>query len=382
MGPEKPKVMTVYGTRPEAIKLAPVISLLANDDRFDLVAVSTGQHREMLNQVNAKFGIELSYDLALMKPNQSLNELVSRVLTGLEDVLNAEKPDLMIIQGDTSTAMAAALAGFHRKVDIVHVEAGLRTGDLKSPFPEEVNRRMVAQFASLHLAPTIEAKNNLKMEGISEEKICVTGNTVIDALLTAAQWETTFSDEMLARAIENYEKSILVTAHRRENLHNMKRIGRAVKTLAEQNNEVLFVLPLHLNPLVREPVLTEVRGLSNIVITEPMPYDEFAKLMAMSTLILTDSGGIQEEAPSLDAPVLLMRDNTERPEAIEVGSVKLVGTDHQTIVESVNNLLNDSQAFRRMSKANNPYGDGSAAFRSVQAISYLLGFDEKPADFA
>lgn len=378
----RPKVMTVYGTRPEAIKLAPVVRAVDNDDRFDLVSVSTGQHREMLNQVNARFGISLSYDLALMKPEQTLNELVSRVLTGLDDVISAEKPDVMIVQGDTSTAMAAALAGFHQRVKIVHLEAGLRTGNLDSPYPEEANRRMVAQFSTLHLAPTQDAKLNLLNEGIDTRDIAVIGNTVIDALLTAAEWHTTFSDPHLEALVGQEKRLVLVTAHRRENLDYMADVGYAVRELAALYPEVNFVLPLHLNPRVRGVVQPIVHNLPNVLITEPLPYDEFTKLMKIAHVVLTDSGGVQEEAPSLGTPVLLMRDNTERPEAVRAGTVKLVGTNRHDIVASVTDILNDAGMHMRMANATNPYGDGHAAERAVEAIAALFGLGEKVADFA
>ena len=378
----KPKIMTVYGTRPEAIKVAPVIKALEKDERFESVAVSTGQHREMLEQVNTMFGIEPKLDLQLMKPGQSLNEIVSRALMGLDEVIDAEQPDVIISQGDTSTAMAAALAGFHRGVKIVHLEAGLRTGDIHSPFPEEANRKLIGQVAELHLAPTAGSMENLRRENVRSKDIAVTGNTVIDALLEAASWNTEFEDAALQEAAASDKRLVVVTTHRRENLEAMKEIGGAVKDLAVAYPDINFVLPLHLNPKVREAVLPEVESLPNVIITDPLPYDQFTKLLDRATIILTDSGGVQEEAPALGKPVLVMRQNTERPEAVVAGTVKLVGTNRSLIVAEAKLLLDDSAAYDAMANAVNPYGDGKGAERAVAAIAELLGVGERLPDFA
>lgn len=377
----KPKIMTVYGTRPEAIKVAPVIKALEKDERFESVAVSTGQHKEMLEQVNTMFGIEPKLDLHLMKPGQGLNEIVSRALMGLDEIIDAEQPDVIVSQGDTSTAMAAALAGFHRGVKIVHLEAGLRTGDIHSPFPEEANRKLIGQVAELHLAPTAGSMENLRRENVRSKDIAVTGNTVIDALLEAASWDTAFEDPALQAAAESDKRLVVVTTHRRENLEAMKEIGGAVKDLAEDYSDINFVLPLHLNPKVREAVLPEVESLSNVVITDPLPYDQFTKLLDRATIILTDSGGVQEEAPALGKPVLVMRQNTERPEAVVAGTVKLVGTNRSLIVAEAKLLLDDDAAYHSMANAVNPYGDGKAAERAVAAIAELLGVGERLPDF-
>lgn len=377
----KPKIMTVYGTRPEAIKVAPVIKALEKDERFESVAVSTGQHKEMLEQVNTMFGIEPKLDLHLMKPGQGLNEIVSRALMGLDEIIDAEQPDVIISQGDTSTAMAAALAGFHRGVKIVHLEAGLRTGDIHSPFPEEANRKLIGQVAELHLAPTAGSMENLRRENVRSKDIAVTGNTVIDALLEAASWDTEFEDPALQEAAESGKRLVVVTTHRRENLEAMKEIGGAVKDLAESYSDINFVLPLHLNPKVREAVLPEVESLPNVVITNPLPYDQFTKLLDRATIILTDSGGVQEEAPALGKPVLVMRQNTERPEAVVAGTVKLVGTNRSLIVAEAKLLLDDDAAYHSMANAVNPYGDGKAAERAVAAIAELLGVGERLPDF-
>lgn len=378
----RPKIMTVYGTRPEAIKVAPVIKALERDERFTSVAVSTGQHKEMLDQVNAMFEITPAHDLALMKNGQSLNQLVSRALEGLDKIIVAERPDVIISQGDTSTAMAAAVAGFNRGVKVVHLEAGLRTGNIYSPFPEEANRKIIGQVAELHLAPTSESKENLRTENFRSRNIAVVGNTVIDALLKASSWETCFDDPRLNALTSTDQRVVLVTTHRRENLDAMAEIGAAVQELAVQYPDVVFVLPLHLNPRVREAVLPHVDALDNVVITDPLAYDQFTRLMARASIVLTDSGGVQEEAPSLGKPVLCMRENTERPEAVLAGTVKLVGTDRVRIVAETSILLDSAGAYEAMSKAVNPYGDGKAAKRSVAAIAQLLGVGERLPDFA
>lgn len=377
----KPKIMTVYGTRPEAIKVAPVITGLKNDKRFDSLAVSTGQHREMLDQVNEMFGITPSYDLRLMKQGRVLNEGVSLALAGLDEIIAREVPDVIIAQGDTSTAMSAALAGFHREVKVVHLEAGLRTGNIHSPFPEEANRRIIGQVAALHLAPTSTSMDNLLRESFRWKDVAIVGNTVIDALLEAAGWDTTFADERLNALAETDQRLVLVTTHRRENLTAMSEIGGAVQELAETYPDVIFALPLHLNPKVRDVVLPKVDMLKNVIITNPLPYDQFTKLMKRSTIVLTDSGGVQEEAPSLGKPVLCMRENTERPEAVLAGTVKLVGTNRQRIVSETKLLLNDETAYKAMAQAVNPYGDGQATKRSIAAIAQLVGVGKRLPDF-
>lgn len=381
MNSVKPKIMTVYGTRPEAIKVAPVVSALQDDDRFESVVVSTGQHREMLEQVNKRFGIVPDYDMALMKPGQSLNELVSRALAGLDEIIKTEQPDVIISQGDTSTAMAAALGGFNAGVKVVHLEAGLRTGNIFSPFPEEANRKIIGQVASLHLAPTSESKENLRRENFRSKDIVVTGNTVIDALIAASKWNVEFEDERLREAASTDQRLVLVTTHRRENLDAMAQIGGAVQDLAKEYPDHIFALPLHLNPAVRDAVLPEVEDLRNVIITDPLPYDQFTALMNRSHLVLTDSGGVQEEAPSLGKPVLVMRENTERPEAVVAGTVKLVGTDRRRIVAEASNLLDHAAAYAAMANAVNPYGDGLASQRALAAVAELLDVGSRIPDF-
>lgn len=377
----RPTIMTVYGTRPEAIKVAPVVSALQADDRFHSVVVSTGQHREMLQQVNQRFGIEPNHDLMLMQPGQSLNQIVSRAVAGLDKIIEAETPDVIIAQGDTSTAMGAALAGFHRGVAVVHLEAGLRTGNISSPFPEEANRKIIGQVASLHLAPTQESRENLRRENFRSKDIVVTGNTVIDALLAASNWDVEFDDARLRDACASTRELVLVTTHRRENLDAMKEIGGALQDLATAYPDRIFALPLHLNPKVRDAVLPAVEHLPNVIITDPLPYDQFTALMNRATIVLTDSGGVQEEAPSLGKPVLVMRENTERPEAVVAGTVKLVGTDRQRIVAETRNLLDNEAAYNAMAYAVNPYGDGMAAARTVAAIAELTGVGHRIGEF-
>ncbi len=376
------KVMTVYGTRPEAIKVATVIEALERDDRFESIPVVTGQHREMLDQVNTMFGITPKHDLDLMKPGQPLNGIVSRAIAGIDELLVAEQPDVVIVQGDTSTAMAAAIAAFNRQVTVVHLEAGLRTGNIDSPFPEEANRKLIGQVAKLHLAPTKGSRDNLFHESVEPSTIVVTGNTVIDALLEASSWDTVPGDPAVAEALASGRPIILATTHRRENLgDSMDAIGRALAKLAKKHKDHIVILPVHRNPVVREAVLPHLEGKDNVIVTEPLPYAEFTKVMAAARIILTDSGGVQEEAPSLGKPVLVMRENTERPEAVDAGTVRLVGTDYDRIVFEANHLLEDEGAYEAMANAVNPYGDGKASARSVAAIAELLGVGEREPDF-
>ena len=376
------KIMTVYGTRPEAIKVATVLEALEQDERFESIPVVTGQHREMLDQVNTMFGITPKHDLDLMKPGQPLNGIVSRAIAGLDELIAAEQPDVVIVQGDTSTAMAAAIAAFNRQVTVVHLEAGLRTGNIDSPFPEEANRKIIGQVAKLHLAPTKGSRANLLHESFDPESIVVTGNSVIDALLEASSWDTVPSDPAVAAAIESGRPIILATTHRRENLgDSMDAIGRAIGTLADKHSDHIVILPIHRNPAVREAVLPHLEGKDNVIVTEPLPYAEFTKVMAAARIILTDSGGVQEEAPSLGKPVLVMRENTERPEAVDAGTVRLVGTDFDRIVFEANHLLEDDDAYDAMATAVNPYGDGNATARSIAAIAQLLQVGERLPDF-
>ncbi|SJM53360.1 UDP-N-acetylglucosamine 2-epimerase [Agrococcus casei LMG 22410] len=378
----QPKIMTIYGTRPEAIKVAAVIKAFEADERFESIPVITGQHREMLDQVNTMFGITPVEDLNIMRPGQSLNGIVSRAITGLDELLEKHQPDVVIVQGDTSTAMAGGLAAFNRGIKVVHLEAGLRTGNIDSPFPEEANRRLISPIARLHLAPTSASRDNLLREGIDPETIAVAGNTVIDALLEAITWQTQLSDERIQAAVDANKPIILFTTHRRENLGGaMENIGRAIARLATKYTEHTIVLPAHRNPAVREAVLPQIEGFENVIVTEPLAYAEFTALMNAATLVVTDSGGVQEEAPSLGKPVLVMRENTERPEAITAGTVKLIGTDEDRIFSEVELLLDHPAAYEAMANATNPYGDGHAAERTVAAVAQLLGIGERIADF-
>lgn len=375
-------VMTVYGTRPEAIKVAPVLKALERDPRFTSIPVVTGQHREMLDQVNSLFEIEPVEDLDIMREGQSLNGIVSRAIAGLDAVLVKHEPDVVIVQGDTSTAMAGAIAAFNRQIRVVHLEAGLRTGNIDSPYPEEANRRLIAPVAGLHLAPTSASADNLVRENIEPDSVYVTGNTVIDALFDAVTWETPIDDSRLAQLVNDGAPIILVTTHRRENLGDaMDNIGRALARIARDYPEYTIVLPAHRNPAVREAVLPKIEGIANVIVTEPLAYAEFTRLLAAAKLVVTDSGGVQEEAPSLGKPVLVMRENTERPEAVHAGTVELVGTDEATLVAAVRRLLDDEDAYAAMAEAVNPYGDGRAAERATAAIAQLMGVGQRLPEF-
>lgn len=369
----RPLVMTVYGTRPEAIKVAPVITALEADDRFDSLAVVTGQHREMLDQVNRVFGIVPDHDLDIMSHGQTLTQIFARVMERLDPILAEVRPDAVIVQGDTSTSAAAALAAFYRQIPVIHLEAGLRSGDILSPFPEEANRKITSQIAALHLAPTLRSLANLVAEGVPLEDIVVTGNTVIDALYLAVDRRTAFTDPAVERVAASGRRIVLVTTHRRENWGDaMEGMGRALARIARHFPDAEVVLPVHRNPVVREAVLPHLEGLPNVTVTEPLGYGEFTHLLSLCTLVLTDSGGLQEEAPSLGKPVLVMRDNTERPEAVEAGTARLIGTAEERIVAEVYRLLTNNAAYAAMAQAVNPYGDGRSAERVLDATARLL----------
>lgn len=377
-----PTIMPIYGTRPEAIKMAPIVSRLRATSDFNCIVAVTGQHRAMLDQVNDLFGIVPDIDLNIHQKHQSLNGIMARTLEGLEQVLALHRPDAVIVQGDTTTSTAGAIAAFNKGIPVVHAEAGLRSGDLLSPYPEEGNRRLTSQIAKLHLAPTSISRDNLLREGIHASDVVVTGNTVIDALLTTRNKKVSFEDPRLEELAASPRKVILVTTHRRENQGEaMRGVGRAIAEIATTEPDVTVVLPVHKNPVVREAVLPPLEGLRNVIVTEPLSYGEFTRLMSLSTVVLTDSGGVQEEAPSLGKPVLVMRENTERPEAVTAGTVKLVGTESGKIVAEVRHLLNDLDAYELMANAVNPYGDGMAADRTVAALSQLFGFGRRMSDF-
>lgn len=377
-----PSVMPIFGTRPEAIKMAPIVRAFQESPDFDCIVTVTGQHREMLDQVNELFGIEPDHDLNILQQRQSLSAIMTRTIDGLDKLFSESKPDAVIVQGDTTTSTAGAIAAFYHGIPVVHVEAGLRSGDLFSPFPEEANRKITSQIASLHLAPTSTSRANLMAEGIAEEDIVVTGNSVIDALLTTVDKQLPFSDPQLEELAARGRRILLVTTHRRENQGDaMRGVGRALARIAEAEPDLVIVLPVHKNPVVREAVLPALEGKENVVVTEPLAYGEFTRMLSLAHIVLTDSGGVQEEAPSLGKPVLVMRDNTERPEAVDAGTVSLIGTDEETIVKEVDRLLNQQDAFNAMANAVNPYGDGKAAERTVAAVAELLGVGSRIASF-
>lgn len=376
------KVMTIFGTRPEAIKMAPVVKELLKRPEIEVKVCLTAQHREMLDQVVDLFALPVDYDLDVMESGQSLYDITARVLRRLEEVLQKEKPDYVLVHGDTTTTFTAALAAFYQQIKVGHVEAGLRTGNLASPFPEEANRRLTGVLADLNFAPTETAKNNLIRENKKKENIFVVGNTVIDALLSTVKENYRFADKEIEE-IEEHKRVILVTTHRRENLGTpMHHVYKALRRLVETVPHTEVVFPVHRNPLVREAVEEELKGVPGIHLVEPMEYEPFTNLMARSSIVLTDSGGIQEEAPSLGKPVLVLRDTTERPEAVEAGTVKLVGTNEDVIYDTAYRLLTDSFAYEAMSEAVNPYGDGKAAQRIAEVLLYHSGLsDKKPSKF-
>ena len=374
--------MTVFGTRPEAIKMAPVIRELRKHPDIETRVCITAQHREMLDQVMQLFHIHADYDLNIMAQGQTLYDITARVLRGLQEVFAKERPDCVLVHGDTTTTFTAALAAFYAQIPVGHVEAGLRTYDLHSPFPEEANRQLTGVLADYHFAPTETAKDHLLREHKEEEKIFVTGNTVIDALLATVKKDYTFADKEI-EAIEEHKRVILVTTHRRENLGApMHHVYRALRRLVDDIPDTEIVFPVHRNPLVREAVAEELEGHDRIHLVEPMEYEPFTNLMARSAIVLTDSGGIQEEAPSLGKPVLVLRDTTERPEAVAAGTVALVGTSEEAVYETAHRLLTDEAAYRKMAEAVNPYGDGHAAERIVAWLRHRAGLAEAvPAPF-
>jgi len=374
------RVLTVIGTRPEAIKMAPLVLALDNDARFESMVCLTGQHREMLHQVTEFFSIKAHFDLDIMQPGQDLFDITAKVLVGMRSVLRDAKPDVVCVHGDTTTCVAAALAAFYEQIPVAHVEAGLRTGDLAAPFPEEANRSIVGRIARWHFAPTTSARNNLLREGVAESRIVVTGNTVIDALLCAREkvqrdfpeqyWKSHFGENLYHRICDDSRSMVLVTGHRRENFGSgFENICNAIALLAATHEEIDFVYPVHLNPNVREPVFRLLSRFANVFLIEPQQYAPFVWMMDRCDLILTDSGGIQEEAPSLNKPVLVMRDVTERPEAIEAGTVKLVGTSTQRIVATIEAVLTDATLYQEMARAKNPFGDGHAARRIADSLA-------------
>ena len=377
------KVAVLFGTRPEAIKLAPLIKRMEeNPERFNPSVIVTAQHREMLDQVLGLFSIQPAFDLDIIRPRQSLAQITAHAITGLDTVLQQVQPDYVVVQGDTTTTFVGAMAAFYNKVPVAHVEAGLRTGQKFYPFPEEINRRLTSVVADIHFAPTSLSQQNLLKEGISQEAICVTGNTVIDALLDVLKWKQTCSHAVLERAAKENLRMVLVTSHRRENQGEpQEQICSAILELVERFRDILVVFPVHLSPAVRDTVLPMLAKQDRIVLLDPINYFETVHFMKASHLILTDSGGIQEEAPALGKPVLVLRDVTERPEGVSAGTVKLVGTDPKTIIGAASALLSDPGTYQKMSEAVNPYGDGKASERILQALESLAGRGPKPEPF-
>lgn len=375
-------VMPIYGTRPEAIKMAPIVKALQASPDFECVVTVTGQHREMLDQVNEIFEITPDHDLNIIQPRQTLNGVLTRTVEGLDAIFEQNLPDAVVVQGDTTTSTAGAIAAFYRGIPVIHAEAGLRSFDLFSPFPEEANRKMTSQITSLHLAPTDISRRNLMAEAINGDDIVVTGNTVIDALHHTVAKQLPFTDPALEELAASGRRVLLVTTHRRENQGEaMRGVGRALARIAAAEPEMTIVLPIHRNPAVREAVLPALEGAQNILVTEPLAYGEFTRLLSVAHVVLTDSGGVQEEAPSLGKPVLVMRENTERPEAVTAGTVKLIGTDEERIVAEVDSLLHNDAIYDSMANAVNPYGDGRAAERTVAAIAQMFGVGQRIADF-
>lgn len=364
----KIKVLSVFGTRPEAIKMAPVVIELGKCDDIDSRVLVTAQHREMLDSVMKIFSIKQDYDLDIMKHGQTIEDITSKVIYGVSNILqNQFIPDIMLVHGDTTTAFASCLAGFYNKVNVGHVEAGLRTNNIYSPFPEEMNRRLISTMASLNFAPTENNKNNLIKESIPEDKILVTGNTVIDALKMVVNKDHRFTDDRINN-IDKDKKIILLTCHRRENWGKpMEEIFKAVNDIAKDNENISVIYPIHMNPNIRS-LAKKILVSKNIIITEPMEYEEFTNLMDKSYFVMTDSGGMQEEAPSLGKPVLVLRTETERPEAVDAGTVKIVGVDYNDICREAMELLKNKNEYEKMSKAINPYGDGKASKRIVERI--------------
>lgn len=364
------KVLIVFGTRPETIKVAPIIKeLKKHPDKFICQTCITGQHRQMVDPLLNIFDITPDFDLDIMRSNQSLEYITTSVINKISTIIKESHPDYLMVQGDTTTAMAASLAAFYNRIKIAHVEAGLRTWNKYEPFPEEINRKIIDDISDLCFAHTNQAKINLMNEGTAENKIAVTGNTVIDALLDIANRNIPKGGTVLDRIPDDHKKIILVTAHRRENFGEpINNICKAIKSIALQRDDVRFVYPVHLNPNIQEPVNSHLKNIENILLVDPLEYVEFIHLMKRAFFIMSDSGGIQEESPSLDKPVLVLRDVTERPEALETGATELVGTDTNRIVNRFNKLMDDEEHFIQMANAENPYGDGQASYLIVQSI--------------
>ncbi|AEB30225.1 UDP-N-acetylmannosamine 2-epimerase [Carnobacterium sp. 17-4] len=378
----KIKVMTIFGTRPEAIKMAPLVKELnKQSDRFESIVAVTAQHREMLDQVLQTFGIKPNYDMNIMKENQTLSEITSSVLVGLDEILKKAKPDIILVHGDTTTTFAASISAYYNQIKVGHVEAGLRTGNKHSPFPEELNRQLTDVIADIYFAPTIESKLNLLKENHPKEKIYVTGNTAIDAL------EETIQKDYHHTVLENINpdsKVVLVTMHRRENQGKpMERVFQAIRQVVDEHQDVEIIYPVHLNPNVQNMAKKVLGQHPRIHLIAPLEVMDFHNLVAKSYMIMTDSGGVQEEAPSLGVPVLVLRNTTERPEGVEAGTLKLVGTQTESIIKEMTKILENESEYKKMATTNNPYGDGQASKRILSAISYEFGIDkQKPTEFS
>jgi len=373
------KIVMIFGTRPEAIKMAPLVKVLNKSQHLQTKVVITAQHREMLDSVLDTFQIKPDYDLDIMKKNQSLSQITTSVLQKMENIIKQEKPDMVLVHGDTTTTFAGGLAAFYNQVPIGHVEAGLRTNNKYSPFPEEMNRQMVGVLSDLHFSPTLKSAENLKVENKNEQSISITGNTAIDAM------KTTVNDHYESDIISKHKnkKIILLTAHRRENIGEpMHNIFKAIKKIVDENEDVVVIYPMHKNPKVREIIDLYLAGNEQIELIEPLEVNDFHNIANQVHLILTDSGGVQEEAPSLNKPVLVLRENTERPEGVEAGTLKVVGTTFDSVFENTKKLIEDEEAYLKMSQARNPYGDGFAAERIRDNILYFFDLiDEKPKPF-
>lgn len=380
--PRRKQIMVMYGTRPEAIKLAPLISAIDESSHLSAIPVVTGQHREMLDQVNNLFSIKPHHDFDLMVPGASLNELAARAHEAAAACVRDVRPDAVVVQGDTSTAFMCSLAAFYEQVPVVHVEAGLRSHNIDAPFPEEANRQLTSRIARLHLAPTQTSRENLLAEGVSPAAIAITGNTVIDALHASLAQPLGAADPDVSAALRSDGPLVLVTAHRRESWGKpMREAMRAVRDVAILHPGVHWLVPMHRNPIVRSVISSALGGLESVTLVEPLDYHTFCHVMSASDVVLTDSGGVQEEAPSLGKPVLVMRDNTERPEAVDAGTVRLVGTSRDAVRDSLIELLTSEGARTDMARAVNPYGDGHASARSVAAIEHYLGLGQRLPDF-
>ena len=375
---QKLRVMTVFGTRPEAIKMCPlVLELRKHPEAVEPIVAVTAQHREMLDQVLGLFAIKPDFDLNIMTSGQTLYDVTVKALLGLKDVIAEARPDLILVHGDTTTTFAGSLAAYYAQVKLGHVEAGLRTGNKFSPYPEEMNRKLTGSLADFHFAPTAVSRENLLKENVADDSIFVTGNTVIDALNTTVKKDFVFTDPVTERALGSGKRLILMTTHRRENLGEpMRQVYRALKSVLEQHPDVAAIFPVHKNPKVREVVQAELAGIDRVYLTEPMDYEPFANLMNRADIVLTDSGGIQEEAPALGKPVLVLRDTTERPEAVTAGTVRLTGTGYEAVREETSRLLDDPAYYRSMAEAVNPYGDGHACERIAGFILNRFGYTE------